>query len=287
MKKLLMTLLASSVFVCANEMKQIDYLSTVKDIIISTQKIRGGTYNFLNGSEFAQFGVYEERSIQKNAFSELDRHYITGGKKLDAAFDKLRKQTKSLNKLSFELQPLVSFKAYSTLINKMIETNKAGRFAFFDKSSLLLKNSSMVMINDILPLSEGLGKLRGLGSGIIGRGYCEEEEVKMMKRYVYEIHYNLKHVIQGMESLQNANPKLYSKTLSATLTDLKNDINKYVVFAKNKLIAKEDIQENSNDYFDRGTKLISKVMKLYRVNEDIMKENIEKENFAPYNTLAS
>lgn len=283
MKKIVIVLMMMVICAGASQLKQLEYLGSVKDIIISTQKIRGGTYNFLNGSEFAQFGVYEERSVQKSAFMALDKQFTTGGKKLDMAYDKLRNQTKSLNKLAFELDPLTAFKAYSTLINKMIETNKLGRYAFFDKSSLMIKNTTLLMVDELLPLSEGLGKLRGLGSGIIGRGYCEEEEKKMMKGYVKEINTYLTKSINSLNALQNANPKLYPKSLTESIKKMKTDVNKYVKFANTKVIGKSDINEDSNDYFDAGTALISKVVTFYKMNEDILKVNIHKENFSTYN----
>ncbi len=273
MKKLLILLFMLAVTAsAATDMQKVKYMGTVKDIIISTQKIRGGTYNFLNGSEFAQFGVYEERTRQKKAFKSLDRQFNVPGKKIDSEFDKLRNQTRSLNKMAFQLEPLTSFKAYSTLINKMIKSDQALQQHFFGKADPFVKGISSVMVNDLLPLSEGIGKLRGLGSGIIARTYCEDEEEEMMNEYVEEIRTYLKKTVNDLQALN----RKYGKRLPAKFNDklvaLEKDLNKYVKFAEDKVIGKEDIDEDPNAYFDRGTAMIKKVMELYKISENALKK---------------
>lgn len=283
MRYLLGVLVLTTSMLYANEVKALSYLGNVKNIIISTQKIRGGTYNFLNGSEFAQFGVYEERSIQKNYFKNLDRSYAVGGKELDSAFDTLRTQTKSLNKISFQLEPIDSFKAYSTLVNKMIKTNQKASQSFFKEAEPMVKISISIMVDNLIPLSEGLGKLRGLGSGIIARSYCEEEEIDMMYSYVSEINKNMLAVENITKQWHKENPKSYTKKMMEKVEVLSEEVKEYKLFAKLKVINMKNIKENSNDYFDQGTGLIGKVMELYRLNEYIAKEYLEGSEMAYFN----
>ena len=104
MKKIfLMLLMLVMTASAASDAKKVRYMGNVKDLIVATQKTRGGTYNFLNGSEFAQFGVYEQRSKIKNAFKSLNRQFKIVGPEIDGEFDKLKKQMKGLNKMAFQL----------------------------------------------------------------------------------------------------------------------------------------------------------------------------------------
>jgi len=283
MRYLLGIIVLATNILYANEIKELSYLGNVKDIIISTQKIRGGTYNFLNGSEFAQFGVYKERSLQKNYFKSLDKSYNIGGKKLDALFDTLRTQTKSLNKISFQLEPIDSFRAYSTLINKMIMTNQEASDSFFKKADASVKVSTSIMVDNLIPLSEGLGKLRGLGSGIIARSYCEDEEVDMMYAYISEIDKNLRSVIKKTKQWHKESPKAFTKNMMRKLELVNKEVKAYKLFAKLKVINMKNIKENSNEYFDKGTSLISKVMELYHLNENIVKDNLQGSEMAYFN----
>ena len=280
MRYLLMILVVSINLLFANEVKELQYLGNIKNIIISTQKIRGGTYNFLNGSDFAQFGVYKERSLQKNYFKNLDKSYRIAGKKLDMSFDTLRIQTKSLNKISFQLEPIDSFRAYSTLINKMITTNQEARDTFFKKSDPMIKSTVSIMVDSLIPLSEGLGKLRGLGSGIIARSYCEEEEVDMMYAYILEIQKSLSSLSKKTKLLYKNHANGYTKNMTKNLDNLIKEVREYKLFAKLKVINKTNIKENSNTYFDRGTGLITKVMELYRLNENMVKHAITSSEVA-------
>ncbi len=270
-KILLILLMAASVF-ASSDIQKVKYMGTVKDIVISTQKIRGGTYNFLNGSEFAQFGVFEERSKQKKAFKSLDRQFNVAGKKIDAEFDKLRNQTRSLNKMAFQLDPLTSFKAYSTLVKKMIESDQGVQKQFFGKADPFVKSISSIMVNDLLPLSDGIGKLRGLGSGIIARTYCEDDEEEMMNGYVEEIKNNLSKTIGDLQTLNKKYGSKLPAKFNNKLSALQKDVSRYIAFAENKVIGKEDIDEDPNQYFDDGTALIKKVMELYKISENALKK---------------
>lgn len=275
MKKfLLIALLAASSVWATTDLKKVKYLGTAKDIIISTQKIRGGTYNFLNGSDFAQFGVYDERTKQKKAFKAINRLSYVSGKIIDAEFDKLREQTKSLNNMAFQLEPITSFKAYSTLVNKMISTTQQAQGQFFGKSDPFVKATTHVLVSDLLPLSEGIGKLRGLGSGIIARTYCEDEENELMNEYIDEINTQLKKSVNDLQALNKRYGKKFPAKFNDKLVSLSSNIRKYLDFVNTKVIGKEDINEDSNRYFADGTALIKQVMGLYGITEKALKKSL-------------
>ncbi len=273
MKKivLIMLMIVMTVF-ATSDAKKVRYLESIKDVIVAAQKTRGGTYNFLNGSDFAQFGVYEQRTKMKQGFKALNRQYKVVGPKLDKEFDKLYKQMKSLNKLAFELDPLTAFKAYSMLINKMIVLGDKAQTQLYDKSNKFDKRVSKVMTSEIMRLTEGLGKLRGLGSGIAARRECEDEEVDYMRAYVSEIQKNMNRVISSMVELNKSYGKRYPKGLNEKLTQYKKDVHYYISFANDRLIEKENINVNSNDYFDRGTDLISGALSFYKMNAKALKD---------------
>lgn len=273
MKKIVMLLLMLVVTASAvSDAKKVRYLDTVKDLIVATQKTRGGTYNFLNGSEFAQFGVFEQRSKIKSSFKSLNRQFNVVGPKIDGQFDKLYKQMKSLNKLAFQLDPLTSFKAYSSLVNKMISLGGKVQIELYGDGSNFEKSASDVMMNQIMRLTEGLGKLRGLGSGIAARGECEDEEVEYMEGYVEEVNKNMNNVIKSMVALNKSYGDKYPAGLTKKLTTYKKDVLAYIKLAETKLIEKDNIQVDSNKYFKQGTDLIGGAIKFYKMNSKALKD---------------
>ena len=272
MKKIIMLLLLVAVSAFAiSDAKKVRYLDTVKDLIVATQKTRGGTYNFLNGSEFAQFGVFEQRSKIKSSFKSLNRQFNVVGPKIDGEFDLLYKQMKSLNKLAFQLEPMTSFKAYSSLINKMIKTGVKAQIALYGDGNDFEKASSDLMMNQIMRLTEGLGKLRGLGSGIAARGECEDDEVEYMESYVEEVSKNMAKVIKTMRGLQKKYGDNYPVGLNTKLTTYEKNVKAYIKLAETKLIEKENIKLDSNQYFKQGTALISGAIKFYKMNANALK----------------
>ncbi|RLA72005.1 MAG: hypothetical protein DRG24_04075 [Epsilonproteobacteria bacterium] len=273
MKKiLLMMLMLVMTASAASDAKKVRYMGNVKDLIVATQKTRGGTYNFLNGSEFAQFGVYEQRTKIKNSFKALNRQFKVVGPDIDGEFDKLKKQMKSLNKMALQLEPLTSFKAYSSLVNKMISVAGEVQKTLYGTGNDFEKKASSVMMNQIMRLTEGLGKLRGLGSGIAARGECEDEEIDYMEEYVEEVNDNMANVINSMIALNKSNGDKYPAGLNSQLSKYKKDVESYTKLAKTKLIGQDGIELDSNKYFSQGTDLIKGAIKFYKMNEKALKE---------------
>ncbi len=265
-------LLYMSANAAVTNVQRLDYIGNVKNIIIHTQKVRGGTYNFLNGSEFAQFGVFDERSKQKKSYKALNKRFKVSGKEIDAEFDKLRGYNSSLNKNAFQLDALTSFRAYGSLIKKMIASNKKLQVKFFDKAKPIQKSVSSVMVNDLISLSEALGKIRGLGSGVIAKSFSEDEEADMLTDYVKEVKKYLNVSLSNLQGLNNKYKNTYPKDFNVQLNELKKNINVYVKFVEHKLIDKSEINEDPNHYFDKGSQLITDVMKIYTLNDDILRK---------------
>jgi len=272
MQRILMLLVLGALSLSAvSEYKKLQYMGMLKDIVISTQKIRGGTFNFLNGSTAAQFIVYDERSNQKKAFRtfayQSNRIPLI---RLSSELESLRKQMNSLNNMAFELEPITSFSAYCVLIEKMLKTNQQMRKIFFEDSSSMTKSITKVMTDDLLPLSEEIGRLRGLGSGIIAKSAYEDEEMAMLGESIDEIKSYLSNSIRNLQLLKARYPQRYPHDFNDKLVELAVEINRYVQFAETKVMEQKNIVADSDRYFDDGTRLISKVMVLYGINEEVL-----------------
>lgn len=247
--------------------KNVEYLHNIKELVIATQKIRGATYNFLSGSEFAQFSVFEERSKTKKVHKKLKQMHATVDEKTNAKIDGLGKKLRHLNKIALELEPLVAFKAYSLLISNMIALGNDVSKDLLKQNSALTKQVSTYMFTSLLPLTEAVGKIRGIGSGIIARTYCEEEEAELLEGYVDEALISLTDVTRGANTLAKSN-KDYPADLN--LKTLSDNINTYIYLVHTKVLKKEQIDYNSNKYFDEGTAIISQILNVYDINEKLI-----------------
>ena len=152
----------------------------------------------------------------------------------------------------------------------MIKIAQDAQVYFYAKDGKLNKKTSQLMMSTILPLTDGLGKLRGFGSGIIARGECEEEEVELMEGYISEIKTNLKKMDFNLTALGKKYPKLYPKNLFSKYSKYAGELQAYITFANTKVIDKSKIDEDSNKYFDEGTHLIKSTTYFFTINQQIL-----------------
>ena len=273
MKKIVLLFAIMVLSLNASDSKNLKYMGTAKEVVLSTQKVRGGTYNFLNGSEFAQFGVYEERARLKKLFKSLDIPFEGGGKTITQNFSKLKKQVHSLNVLSFELEPATSFSAYSLLVNKMLEGTKSMQVEFFSSSNEYVKATTNMMVSNLLVLSESIGKVRGLGSGIISRSKFEDDEKDLLREYVDELNSNYSDAIRELEKIYDEHGDKYPKGYKAKIDKLNTSVIAYTGFVQSNILSASTINEDPNRYFKQGTMIINQIMDLYTQNEDIVRKS--------------
>ena len=240
-----------------------DYLhlvSSIKDVAISTQKTRGLTNSFMNGNIAAQLLVYAQREQMMKDFDAVKK--LTAKAKLPEnytnASKSLMKKLKKLNRKAFKRQSGEVFAAYTGVIEEWIALNgkiidshyKSGKADIYVAVSML--NSTL------LPLTENIGKLRGMGSGIVARGTCKETETPKMQSFATNI-----------EKYRNQMKVYLDKNSYATLS--KNDLDavngKIAAYAKltqESVIAQEEINLDANKFFDQGTACIGGVLKVYK-----------------------
>lgn|GEM_PF-1783590 len=245
-------------------------MGVVKDIIVSTQKVRGGTYNFLNGSDFAQFGIYRERRNLKKNFRKVGRKFNHASETIGVDFQQLLDKTRNLNKMAFQLDPLTAFRAYSTLIETMIRNEQRIQRHFFADADPFARQISSLMVADLLPLSEEIGKLRGIGAGAIARSSCEDEEAEMMQASVRAIRSYLDKSLSDLKSLRTRYGSHLPEDFGKRTDELRKKIDDYIAFAEKRIISKEAIDENPNTYFERGTEIITEIMDLYAAGESLL-----------------
>ncbi len=236
----------------------LDAVRDVRDIVITTQKTRGLTNNFMNGNVVAQLLVYGERKNMKENFKKLEALFasmenLPAGyrKKAEALMERARK----LNKKAFRRKSAEVFDAYTGIIEEWLALNREmidGRFGGKDAGvyeMLLFQNETL------LPLTENIGKMRGLGSGIVARGRCNEKETPKMLGFADEIERYRK----AMTAFLQRRPLVAGEELEA----VNGKIGAYVKLTRTKVIGKKGIRLDPNAYFDQGTACIGAVSKIY------------------------
>ena len=249
----------------ANHLKLIH---AIKDTVITTQKTRGLTNNYMNGNVVAQLLVYGQRGQMSKNFQSIDEGFTT--LELTPGLSKsalaLMQTSKHLNKKAFKEDSAEVFSSYSHIIQKWIDLNENVINERFKQGDAKIYKELLLLNNVLLPLTENIGKMRGLGSGIVARGYCKEKEESQMKSFVNEI--------KRYKTLLEYHMKQthYDALGSAENRRINQHIRDYTELTETKVISQSDINLVTNEYFDQGTGAISEVLKIYNVVSSSLQE---------------
>lgn len=243
-----------------------DYLhlvSSIKNVAISTQKTRGLTNSFMNGNVAAQLLVYAQREQMMKDFDAIKK--LTAKVKLPENYTNesksLMKKLKKLNKKAFKRKSGEVFASYTGVIEEWIVLNGKIIDTRFKSGDGDIYMAVSMLNNTLLPLTENIGKLRGMGSGIVARGTCKEEETAKMHTFTT----NIEHYRDTMESYLN---KTGCNRLSPRdLKEFNKKIAAYTKLTNEKVIGKEEINLDANKFFDQGTACIDGVLKIYNAME--------------------
>ncbi len=242
----------------ATDKTYVEAVRAMKQVVIATQKTRGLTNNYMNGNVVAQLLVYGERTEMKKAFENL-KAICSSIENVPPEYRKrakaLMKEAARINKKAFRKKASEVFVVYTKIIEGWIALSTKIVKERFSQKDPTLYHALLFQVSTLLPLTENIGKMRGMGSGIVARGECRKEEVPKMLSFAEGIE---KYRVETVKFLK-AHPlvsKAQVEKLNAMLAD-------YAALTKEKVIGKNKIMLDPNKYFDQGTACISEVSKVY------------------------
>ncbi len=250
---------------------KIAYLGNVKELIVLTQKMRGNTNVYAKGGKVDKTVIEENRKAYAASFEALNKKFKSVDSSVDTEFNKLNRYMQSLNKVAIELDTLTAFKANTLLIKEMLRIGAELQENFFLQESALRQKASAMMFQQILPLSEYLGQLRGLSAGAVACHRCrEDDDLEYIKDYLALAYDDLDTFVIQMKDLKNSYPKNYSKNLDIELEAYQKEVHAYLDLIETVVVkSKED--KGEYDFFKKGTELITKTLKFYAANEEALK----------------
>lgn len=253
--------------------EKVAYLNNVKELIILTQKMRGDTNVYIKSDGTDMSIIEEDRKKVFNSFEQLHMELKISDISIDEEFRRLNKYMNSLNTIAVELEPLVTFKANSLLIKKMLEIGDDVQKNFFTDENDLHKKASFVMMKRVMPMTEHLGQLRGLTSGIIACGNCNDndDDLEYIKDYLAYAYDDLNELIIQMKLLKKSYPKSYPNNLDYQLHRYEVDIKHYLKHIEDVVLEKTKIKSSECDFFAEGTRLIDMTLVYYNMNEAVLK----------------
>jgi len=259
-------LMAFSLFDNTKEINQqnLALVHDIKNIIITTQKTRGLTNSYMNGNVVAQLLVYNQREQMVKYIKAIDNDLseIENSKSFSREADAIVKSVKKLNKRAFKMASGEVFATYTRYIEQWLALNAKIIDTQFKDPKI---HSALVLLNGtVLPLTENIGKMRGMGSGIVARGTCKDIETPKMQSFASEI------VRYRGEMMGYLEKHSYAALTNNDLQTISKNIENYTELTTSKVIGQEKIDLDANKFFDQGTGCIKDVLKVYKVVADTL-----------------
>jgi len=238
-------------------------LSTLKNLLINTQKLRGFVAAYKAGDKSVLPQVQQQASVVKIKLQSAEQAVLKAHLKgIAPLFASLKQKVQiAINSLSSQTQEQ-SFKSYSNVVgDELALIVKIG-----DMSNLILDPDldtfylMDAVINKLPLISEATGKVRGFGSSML----VNKKESKSLQTKLAVLVGTLKDNVallkSGLESAYSYNSALKS-IINPDFISLNNSVNAF----KNEVekISQDDFSTNPHVFFQNGTKVINKTFALY------------------------
>lgn len=236
------------------------YLGPLKTVLADLQRHRGLMQGFLSGER-----SFEERlsRIEENIdraiqdFESIETGAV--GVELDsgAQWSQFKAQWKAINEARLATTPDTSFQAHTQAIGVVLE--EILRIA--DRSNLILDpdlDSYYLMdtiVNRLPKLTEKLGQARGLGAGIVARGFLTAEDRFALTDLAQVIQETEKSFSRNFAIIFEVNPSLWHQ-FGLPLRKTQSSNVDFLTLLKSDLLTAEVITLNTQEFWERASTTI-------------------------------
>lgn len=267
---LILSLNAKSLFSNSNQANNSKYIGALKDLIIATQKTRGLTNNYLNGNTTSMLLVYGNRKEMKKAIGIMESLPLASDPIINTRATNISESLIKLNRKAFKKEPAVVFEEYTALIEQTLMLAQTVSKHGSKELNPLGKKLSTVMMEVILPLSEYVGQMRGMGSGIVAKGKIASVQKAQMQAIIHEIQNLTSQLISNEKIIASSNKKSFDQELYEKLSNIERSSKNYISLTNEEVLQKKIISYDTDTYFDKGTDLISLLIDVYNINNRVI-----------------
>ena len=271
---LLFTLNAKSLFSNEEQVENSKYIGALKDLILSTQKTRGLTNNYLNGNTVALLLVYESRENMKKAIGTMESLPLASDPVISKRATDISQSLIRLNRKALRKKPDYVFNQYTELIEQTLMLAQSVSKRGAKELNPLGRELSKVMMEVMLPLTEYVGQLRGLGSGILAKRKITKTEYVQIQAISNEVKRYTVMMLKQVRKIRSKYGKSCDPTVKIKLTRMESASNKYLILANKEILKKGKISYDTDKFFEQGTELIAMIIDIYdATNKVILKDS--------------
>ena len=269
---LVFNLQAKSLFSNQEQSDTSKYIESLKNLILATQKTRGLTNSYLNGNTAAMLLVFSNRDDMKRAIGDMESLPLAADPVINTRATAISTALIKLNRQAFKLEPQKAFSAYTEQIEETLMLAQSVLKRFSKDLTPFGKDISSVMMEIMLPMTEYTGRLRGLGAGVAAKGKVTKEDMESIAMLAYKLKSLNEKLQKNMTQIIAKYPKKLPSTINQELAAIDQGVKEYTAFAQKDLLMHPETVD-PDDYFDKGTALITAIIKLYDTSNKAIAED--------------
>lgn len=269
---LVFTLQAKSLFSNSDQADNAKYINSLKDLVIATQKTRGLTNSYLNGNTSALLLIHGNQRDMKKAIGVMESLPLASKATINDRATKISQALIKLNNRAFKLEPSVAFAGYTEQIEQTLMLAQTISKQGSKDLNPLGQEASVIMMEVILPLTEQVGRMRGMGSGIVAKGAINETQKFSMISMLGEIADLESELQKSMSMIMSGNSDKYDSTVTSNLVSANKAIIEYSSLTNTKVL-KGGSGLDAGDYFIQGTDIISTLINIFNSNNKAIIED--------------
>ena len=244
----------------------VEYIQSIVRFLQDFQQHRGMVYAYLSGDTSFADRIKRKHIQLEDEIRAIDAMEEKYGKTLKTTkrWNEVREKWRRLEDKSFSLSPQESFDDHTAFIDDILSLILYIR----DTSNLILDpffDSYYMMdtgINRIPLLTENLGRIRGMGVGVIMKDEITEDEKIRLKILSHTSKSEIGMIEHGLQIISGENPGLKLK-YENLFHDAISSTNNFLSMMNNRIINAKIINLPSEDYFAAGTIATDANFKLY------------------------
>lgn len=241
------------------------YINSLKDLVVATQKTRGLTNSYLNGNESALLLIHGNQRDMKNAIGVMESLPLASNPIVMDRATNISQALIKLNNKAFKLEPSVAFDSYTEQVEQILMLAQTISKQGSQDLNPLGKEASALMMEVILPLTEQIGRMRGMGSGIIAKGSIKNNQKFAILAMLSEIEDLDSKMQTDMRTILAKNKDKYDSGIDRNLISAQKSILEYTNVTKNSVL-QDSSSLNADDYFTQGTDIISMLINIFNSN---------------------
>ncbi|MBU1659330.1 nitrate- and nitrite sensing domain-containing protein [bacterium] len=269
---LVMSIYAKSLFSNTSQVDNGIYIGALKNLVEATQKTRGTTNAYINGNESALLLIYNYRSDMKKAIGTMESLSLSEDPVVNTRATAISRSLITLNSKALKLSSEEAFDAYTENIAQILMLAQTISKKNFGDLNPFGKEAATVMMETILPLTENIGQLRGLGSGAAARGTLNKKQLYQLKALLAEVEHLQSVFYANMRTINAKYKNKYKDDLERSLMLSEKSIEEFSKVTKEGIL-KDAPNMDSSEYFDKGTSAITDIISIFDMNNKAIMED--------------